>query len=62
MIRLLYLRYLAHCYRTQRAGLLAELRGIEAALAINERDQARTEARIAEAESERRLRRYRVAP
>jgi hypothetical protein len=60
MIRLLYLRYLAHCYRRQRDGLLAEQRGIEAALAINERDQARTEARIEEAMAERRLNRYRV--
>ena len=61
MMRLWYLRYLAHCFRQQREGLLAEQRGIDAALQINERDQLRTAERIEDAEAERRLRRYRVS-
>lgn len=60
MIRILYLRFLAHCYARQESGLRAELAGVEYMLMRNAEDQRRIAGELAVAESERRLRRYRV--
>ena len=60
-LRLLWLRYLAHCYRQQEAGLQAELAGVQYMIERNAERQAAVTGEIAEAQAEQRLRRYRVA-
>ena len=54
MIRLLWLRYLAHCLLRQEEGLRAELTGVEYMLEKNAADQRRVAAELREL-------RYRVA-
>ena len=62
MIRLLWLRFLAHCYARQESGLRAEIAGVEYMLRRNADDQRRVAGELAVAEAERRLQRYRVLP
>ena len=58
MIRVLYLRWLAHCLRVQERGLREELAGVEYMLESNAEQQRRVSARLTMAEIERS---YRVA-
>lgn len=56
MIRLLYMRWLAHALRVQEKGLREELAGVTYMLEANAQHQSRLAARLAMAETEKRWR------
>lgn len=53
MIRLLYLRWMAHSLRVQERGLRQELAGVEYMLTKNAEDQRRVSAQLTMAEIEK---------